>query len=109
MTSEEKKFNLYLTVLRFLIFKITDNLNRIYLDIYLDSNRMKLIAFYKNHPTELELELLDDIVTDSNAHIPDYFIEAEFKLTKDFDMNEKHDFIVFAVFEASPEADFTSL
>ena len=70
MTEEQKKFDLYLIVLRFLVFKITNNLNRIYLEIDLKKNKMLLTAFYFAPPSELELELLDDIVTNSNAHIP---------------------------------------
>ena len=97
MTNNEKKFQSYLTVLRFLSFKITNNLKRIYLDIDLDSHKMFLTAFYLNHPSELELELLDDIVTNSNAHIPDLFIESLIKLTNSHNKDEKHDFIVFAV------------
>ena len=96
---EQKKFELYLTVLRFLLFKVTDNLKRIYLDIDLENKKMLLSAYYLANPSELELELLDDIVTDSNAHIPDLFVESEVKLTKDHNNGHSHDFIVFAVFE----------
>ena len=96
---EEIKFNLYLTVLRFLPFKITENLRRIYLNIEIDVNQMELLAFYKNPPTELELELFDDIITDSNAHIPDFFVKGHFKLMEQFNTYEKHDFIIFSVYE----------
>jgi hypothetical protein len=47
----------------------------------------------------LESELLDDIVTDRNAHIPNLIVEARYKLTKDFIKGEKHDFVVFSVYE----------
>lgn len=93
------KFNLYLIVLRFLAFKITANLRRIYLDILLETNQMTLTAFYKNHLTELDLELLDDIVTNSNAHIPDFFVKSQFYLMEDSKNSEVHDFIIFAVNE----------
>ena len=59
MISEQEKFNLYLTVLRFLPFKITKNLRRIYLDFDMNNRRMVLTAFYESLPTELENELLD--------------------------------------------------
>jgi peptidyl-tRNA hydrolase len=97
MTEEQKKFELYLVVLRFLVFKITDNLKRIYMDVNLKSNKILLTVYYLNDPTEQELELLDDIVTNSNANIPDLFIESQTRLTKEHNKNEQHDFIVFAV------------
>lgn len=97
MTEEQKKFELYLIVLRFLVFKITGNLKRIYMDVNFKSNKILLTAYYLNEPSELELELLDDIVTNSNAHIPDLFIESRAKLTQEHNKNEQHDFIVFAV------------
>ena len=97
MTEEQKKFELYLIVLRFLVFKVTNNLKRIYMDINLKSNKILLTAYYSNEPSELELELLDDIVTNSNAHISDLFIESHIKLTQEHVKNEQHDFIVFAV------------
>jgi hypothetical protein len=100
MNIEEKKFDLYLTVLRFLKFKVTENLKRIYLDFDMDSHKMLLTAFYQIYPSDLELELLDDIVTNSNAHIPDFFIESSIRLVKelDDDENKKHDFIIFGVY-----------
>src|SRR5690606_7450763 len=97
MTEEQRKFELYLIILRFLAFKITTNLKRIYMDVDLSSNKILLTAYYLNTLTELEEELLDDIVTNSNAHIPDLFIESQTKLIKDHNENEQHDFIVFAV------------
>lgn len=96
MTEKQKKFDLYLIVLRFLVFKITDNLNRIYLEIDLKKNKMLLTAFYFAPPSELEL--LDDIVTNSNAHIPNLFIVSQVKLVADYDQNDIYDFIVFAVY-----------
>lgn len=97
MIEEQKKFGLYSIVLRFLVFKITNNLKRIYMDVSLESNKILLTAYYSNQPSELELELLDDIVTNSNAHIPDLFIESQVKLTKEYSKSEQHDFIIFAV------------
>lgn len=60
---------------------------------------MLLTAFYLENPSELEFELLDDIVTSSNAHIPDLFINSQLKLVIDYDKDEKYDFIVFAVYD----------
>lgn len=99
MKDEQRKFELYLTILRFLVFKITFNLKRIYLDINLEGNKILLTAFYLEKPSELELELLDDIVTNSNAHIPDLFIDSQIKLVKNHSKDDKHDFIVFAVYD----------
>lgn len=100
MNIEEKRFSLYLTVLRFLAFKITENLKRIYLDFDMDSNIMLLTAFYQIYPSKLEMELLDDIVTNSDAHIPDFFVESCVKLAGELSEDEykKHEFVVFAVY-----------
>jgi hypothetical protein len=98
-TKAEKKFALYLTVLRFIASKITENLRRIYLDVDLDSHKIYLTAYYSKMPSELELELLDDIETDSQAHIPDFLVYTEVKLVNDYSENEKHDFVVFAFYE----------
>jgi hypothetical protein len=100
MNIEEKKFSLYLTVLRFLTYKVTENLKRIYLDFDINSQTMLLTAFYQNYPSELELELLDDIVTNSDAHIPDFFIKSLVKLITEINENEnrEHDFVVFSVY-----------
>jgi hypothetical protein len=99
MTENERKFSLYSIALRFLVYKITNNLRRIYLDVDLKSSKMLFTAVYFNKPSELELELLDDIVTNTNAHIPDLFVEYNVKLSKEFLEEEKHDFLVFAVYE----------
>ncbi|WP_338870949.1 hypothetical protein WBJ53_24110 [Spirosoma sp. SC4-14] len=96
MSPEEKKFGLYNTVLRFLVYKITENLKRIYLDIDLDRSNMILTAYYGNTPSELELELFDDIVTNTHAHIPYFYIDQEVKLLRDIQRGEKHDYIIFA-------------
>jgi hypothetical protein len=99
MDTEENKFNLYLTVLRFLPFKITNNLIKLFLDFDTNNSKMTITAFYADSPSELELELLDDIVTNSNAHIPTYFIDHKHRLLKYYDSNEKHDFLLFAFYE----------
>ena len=95
----EKKDGLFNIVLRYLPYKITENLKRIYLDINMDLNRMMLTAYYEKEPSELEKELLDDIATNSNAPIPDFFVDYQVKLTREYDKNEKHEFVVFSVFE----------
>ena len=97
------KFNQCQTVLRFLVYKITPNLYRIYFDSDTNSHEIKLTAIYYNPPSEVELELLDDIVTNSMAHLPYDTVEAEHKLIKDFDKDEKHDYVVFAMFEPYEE------
>ena len=99
METEENKFGLYLTVLRFLPFKITFNLKKLFLDFDISYHKMTITAFYADNPSELELELLDDIVTNSNAHIPNYFIDSINRLMKDYDSNEKHDFLLFSFYE----------
>lgn len=99
MSEDEKKFELYRTVLRFLVFKITGNLYRIYLDINFIEKRLLITAFYFDVPSDLELELLDDIVTNSKAHIPDFFVESKTELISNHKNEERHDFIIFAVYE----------
>jgi len=101
MELEQKKFELYSIVLRYLCYKITENLRKIYLDVDFQSERIVLTAVYVNAPTELELELLDDIATNSNAPIPDFFVEAKVKLAPEYNENEKHDFLLFAFFDES--------
>lgn len=97
MTSN-RKFQVYLTILRFLVFKITDNLKRIYLDVDFDRKKAILTAFYLVPPTELEVELLDDICTNSEAHLPDLFVHGKTQLIGEHN-NEDHDFVIFSVYE----------
>ncbi|MET0461965.1 MAG: hypothetical protein ABW007_02385 [Chitinophagaceae bacterium] len=100
MDQEEKKFFLYLTVLRFLPFKVTNNLRKIFLDFDMQHKRMLLSAVYETHPSEKERELFDDIVTDSNAHVSDFFIESNFVVVDENVKDRRvHDFIVFAFYE----------
>lgn len=99
MTIEQKKHKLYSIALKFLTFKITNNLRRIDMDVYIDSNRILLTAVYATDPSELELELLDDIVTNTNAHIPDFFVESMVVAMKDYDINKDHDFVLFAAYD----------
>lgn len=99
MSIETKKFELYSTVLRFLAYKVTPNLRKIFLDIYIEEDKVLLTAVYEKPPSELELELLDDIETNSDAHMPDFFVDSTYRLVKDSHNNVKHEFTVFAVYE----------
>lgn len=99
MKSEEDKFILYLTILRFLPFKITDNVRRIYADIDMISKKIIISAYYQREQTELEEELLDDIITNSTAHIPNFFIESKVLLINDFNYSYNHDFVIFAFYD----------
>lgn len=101
MNEEQIKFELYLTILRFLTFKITTNLIKAYMDVDLNANKILLTAYYLKSPSQLELELLDDIVTNSNAHIPDFFINSNVKLIQNHTLNEKHDFIVHSFYDGA--------
>jgi hypothetical protein len=103
MKIEEKKFEIYLIVLRFLPFKITKNLQKIYVDISLVSGTVLLTAYYKDQPSELDIELLDDIETNSSAHIPDLSVDSIIKLVSEYKKNEFHDFTAFAVYEELPQ------
>lgn len=96
-----RKFELYSIVVRYLTYKITENLRKIYLDIDFESQRMLLTAYYIQSPSAIELDLFDDIVTNSNAPIPDLYVDADIKLMEDYNEDEKHDFLVFAFFEPS--------
>ena len=97
--NKEKKFEIYLTVLRFIVYKVTENLKQIYLDIDLGNKEVNITAYYKKNPSMLELELLDDICTNSKAHIPDFIVNYEYKLAVKHNIFDKHDFIVFSVYE----------
>lgn len=94
----ERKFQIYLTVLRFLVFKVTSNLKRIYLDIDFDNKKVILTAFYLCSPSELEIELFDDICTNSEAHLPDFYVEGKTQIIEEYN-NEDHDFVIFSVYE----------
>lgn len=99
MKIEEKKFQIYLTILRFLPYKITKNLQKIYVDVSHEKSKVLLTAYYKNQPSELDIELLDDIETNSKAHIPDFSVESVTKLISEYKKNEVHDFIAFGMYE----------
>jgi hypothetical protein len=99
MTTAQQKFALCQTVQRFLPYKITGNLRRIYLDFDLEAGRLLLTAVYAQRPTELELELFDDIVTNSNAHVPDFYIDQTVKLTQDLNPAQVPECVVFATYE----------
>jgi len=74
MENKQRKYELYHVVLMYLAGKITENLRKLYMDVDFHMGRIMLTAFYQTQPTDLELELLDDIVTNSNAPIPDLFV-----------------------------------
>ena len=97
MTDSEKKFQLYLTILRFLPFKITKNFRRIYVDINLESHVILLTAYFYDIPSDLDVELFDDIVTDSNAHTPDFYVRENIQISNSPDFVAKHEFVAFAV------------
>ena len=65
----------------------------------MNSRMMRLIAFYEIPPSEVEKELFDDIITDSKAHIPDFTIEGDIRLLNELNLNNKHDFVIFATYD----------
>ncbi len=95
---KDKNFEIFLTILRFLGYKITNNLKKIYCDI--KGDKVLLTAYYKEKPSELELELLDDIETNSDAHLPHHIVESTVKLFSEFDENKKHDYLIFATYDS---------
>lgn len=97
MNKDEMKFNIYTTILRFLPYKITENLRKIFIDIDLEQGSILLTAYYKSYPSELELELLDDIITNSEAHLPNTYILSNIKLDSDFKENI-HEFVIFSFY-----------
>jgi len=97
MSKNQKKFQIYLTVLRFISFNVTPNLQRINLDIDLDNNTVMLRAFYLKNPSDLDLELFDDICTDSDAHLPNFKVKNQTSLISSFH-GDKSDFVVFSVY-----------
>ncbi|SEP26278.1 hypothetical protein [Mucilaginibacter sp. OK283] len=99
MNKEEKKYALSGIVLRYLTYKITENLRKLYLDVDFQEHNIILTAYYQTEPNNIELDLLDDIVTNSSAPIPDFSVEANIKLVKDYKDDEKHDYLIFAFFD----------
>jgi hypothetical protein len=99
MTLEQRKFEIYLTALRFIAFKVTENLRRICLDIDELNKEITLTAYYKTKPSELENELLDDICTNSKAHLPEHSVEyvINYEIQNLTELN--HEFVLFSVYE----------
>jgi hypothetical protein len=99
MDLQQKSFELYNTVLRFIVYKVTPNLRRIYLDIDHTSGECTLTGVFTEPPTEIERELFDDIETNSQAHMPDYTVSSTLKLDSSSDQEPQHEFTVFAWYE----------
>jgi len=100
MTEAQSKFEIYLTVLRFIAFKVTDNLRRIYLDIDELNKKAILTAYYKSKPSELEIELLDDICTNSSAHLPEHSVDSLINYKNQNLTKLNHEFVIFSVYES---------
>ncbi len=99
MTIEEKKYHLSTQVYRQLAYNITENMRFLYLDIDMKEHDMMLTAYFRTEPTEVELELLDDIATDSSAPLPDFTVSYIYKLTSQHQENEKHEYTIFAYYD----------
>lgn len=83
-SNKEKKYEVYLNAICFVAGYITKNLSRLYLDINLDKKTAQITAFYNTLPTDLDLELLDDIETNSISRSPDIiFDQSKWFLVKD--------------------------
>ncbi|GAB2701028.1 hypothetical protein GCM10027037_27590 [Mucilaginibacter koreensis] len=103
MTIEEEKYHLSTKVYRQLAKKVTENLRFLYLDIDLIEGNMLITAFYRTAPNEIELELLDDIATNSNAPIANFYVDYTYKLMSEHNENEVHDFLIFAFYDESED------
>ncbi|WP_342644704.1 hypothetical protein [Mucilaginibacter sp. CSA2-8R] len=99
MTIEERKYDLSTQVYRQLVKNITENMRFLYLDIDMEEHDMMLTAYFATEPTEVELELLDDIATNSSAPLPDFSVSYNYKLTSEHQENEKHDYLIFAYYD----------
>ena len=99
MNLQQKSFELYSTVLRFIVYKVTPNLRRIYLDIDHISRECTLTGVFTKPPTDIEKELFDDIETNSKAHMPDYSVKSTLKTDSSGDEGRQHEFTVFAWYE----------
>jgi hypothetical protein len=103
METENKiKYDVYLNVICFVARYITPNLKRLYLDVNRKNELAQITAFYSKKPTELELELLDDIETNSISRSPNIIFEqSNWKLISDLkeDENKRHDFLLFSFYE----------
>lgn len=101
-SQNEIKHAIYLNVVCFIANYVTYNLKRLYLDVDLVNEVAKLTAYYENEPTELELELLDDIETNSISRSPNIlFDKSSWYLTINLKDDEyrHHDFLLFSFYE----------
>jgi hypothetical protein len=99
MNLQQKSFELYLTVIRFIAYKVTPNVRRIYLDVNHTEKECIITGLFNEPPSDLEKELFGDIVTNSIAHIPDYSVIDQIQTITTYDNAMKHDFTVYAVYE----------
>jgi hypothetical protein len=101
-TNNKIKYDVYLNVICFIARYVTPNLKRLYLDVNVEKELAQITAFYVNKPTELELELLDDIETNSISRSPNIIFEqSKWLLVKDLNEDEykRHDFLLFSFYE----------
>lgn len=99
MTPQQKSFEIYSTFLRFIVYKVTPNVQGIYLDIDHTTRECTLTGVFNETPTEIEKELFDDIETNSQAHIPDYTVNSTLKLKSTSTQKQLHEFTVFAWYD----------
>lgn len=101
-TIQEKKYEIYLKVLSCISGYITHNLKRLYLDIDIIKEEALITAYYNKIPNELELELLDDIETNSISKIENIiFNQSIWFLSQEIRADEYkyHDFLLFSFYE----------
>ncbi|MDY3315910.1 hypothetical protein PG630_01110 [Riemerella anatipestifer] len=101
-TEKEKKYEVYLNAVCFVAGYVTKNLRRLYLDVDLIGKSAQIIAFYDTLPTDIDLELLDDIETNSISRSPDIiFNQSKWFLFKQIRKDEYkyHDFLLFSFYE----------
>ena len=98
-TTEEIHFNIYLMSLRFITYKVTENLRKLGIDIDDKEKKVILTAYYNEKPSDLESELLNDIETNIEAHLPHHFVISQAKFGLDDLKNVKHKFILFSFYE----------
>lgn len=57
------------------------------MDVDFSTNKILLTAYFSSKPSELDLELLYDIETNSDEHIPDLYVDSKVKLISELKKN----------------------
>lgn len=95
----------YFEAFPYTLFKITPALRRIYLDLTMrPDKKFTLIAYYDAQPSEIEMELLDDLGSDILGFC-DYFIDYDLDISAtllSFDNLRQTNYLLYGRYESTP-------